>query len=181
MIKGGILIKLTNEERLYAAIHHDLVFRFLRKNRLSKDEYYDVVILAYLRAVRRYWTEEDLRKYRFSTIAWGAMRSSVGNYRKKLNRKKRQGIVVSLEQKYAGTPVIEKIVDPVDWIGRLEKRMMLMDCARKLTKEQREILFLKGKGYHLKEIAEMQKRAPSRIRKDVEQIREVLRPLRNAA
>ena len=86
MIKGGIHIKLTNEERLYAAIHHNLVFRFLRKNRLSKDEYYDVVILAYLKAVKRYWTEEDLRKYRFSTIAWGAMRSSVGNYRKTRNQ-----------------------------------------------------------------------------------------------
>ncbi len=174
-------MKLTNEERLYAAIHHDLVFRFLRKNRLSKDEYYDVVILAYLRAVRRYWTEEDLRKYRFSTIAWGAMRSSVGNYRKKLNRKKRQGIVVSLEQKYAGTPMAEKLVDPVDWIGRLERRMQLMDCATKLTKEQREILYLKEKGYHLREIAQMQERTPSRIRKDMKQIREALRLLQNAA
>lgn len=181
MIKGGIHIKLTNEERLYAAIHHNLVFRFLRKNRLSKDEYYDVVILAYLKAIKRYWTEEDLRKYRFSTIAWGAMRSSVGNYRKTLNRKKRQGTVISLEQKYAGSSAAEKLVDPVDWIGRLEKRMLLLDCARKLTKEQREILLLKGKGYHLKEIAEMQKRTPSRIRKDVEQIREALRPLQNAA
>ena len=181
MIKGGIHIKLTNEARLYAAIHHNLVFRFLRKNRLSKDEYYDVVILEYLKAVKRYWTEEDLRKYRFSTIAWGAMRSSVGNYRKTLHRKKGQGTVISLEQKYAGSSAAEKLVDPVDWIGRLEKRMMLMDCARKLTKEQREILFLKGKGYHLKEIAEMQKRTPSRIRKDVEQIREALRPLQNAA
>lgn len=140
-----------------------------------------MVILAYLKAVRRYWTEEDLRKYRFSTIAWGAMRSSVGNYRKTLNRKKRQGTVISLDQKYAGSSAAEKLVDPVDWIGKLEKRMLLLDCARKLTKEQREILFLKGKGYHLKEIAEMQKRAPSRIRKDVEQIRKVLRPLRNAA
>lgn len=75
-------MKLTNEERLYAAIHHGLVYRFLRKNRLPQEEYYDVVILGYLRAVRRYWTEEDLRSYRFSTIAWGCMRSNVGSYRK---------------------------------------------------------------------------------------------------
>ena len=47
-------MKLTNEERLYAAIHHGLVYRFLRKNRLPQEEYYDVVILGYLRAVRRY-------------------------------------------------------------------------------------------------------------------------------
>ena len=174
-------MKLTNYEQLYAAIHHDLVFRFLHKNRLPKEEYYDVVIPGYLRAVRRYWTEEDLRRYQFSTIAWGCMRSSVGNYRKKLNREKRQRAVISLEQKYAGAPVIEKLADPVDWIGRLERRMMLMDCAGKLTKEQREILFLKWKGYHLKEIARMQERTTSRIRKDVEQIRKTLRPLQDAA
>ena len=174
-------MKLTNYEQLYAAIHHDLVFRFLHKNRLPKEEYYDVVIPGYLRAVRRYWTEEDLRRYQFSTIAWGCMRSNVGNYRKKLNREKRQRAVISLEQKYAGAPAIEKLADPVDWIGRLEKRMMLMDCAGKLTKEQREILFLKWKGYHLKEIARMQERTTSRIRKDVEQIRKALRPLQDAA
>ena len=132
-----------------------------------------MVIPGYLRAVRRYWTEEDLRRYQFSTIAWGCMRSSVGNYRKKLNREKRQGTVISLDQKYAGTTAAERLVDPVDWIGRLERRMLLMDCAGKLTKEQREILSLKGKGYHLKEIAQMQKRTPSSIRKDVEQIRKV--------
>ena len=174
-------MKLTNYEQLYAAIHHDLVFRFLHKNRLPKEEYYDVVIPGYLRAVRRYWTEEDLRRYQFSTIAWGCMRSNVGNYRKKLNREKRQRAVISLEQKYAGAPAIEKLADPVDWIGRLERRMMLMDCAGKLTKEQREILFLKWKGYHLKEIARMQERTTSRIRKDVEQIRKTLRPLQDAA
>ena len=174
-------MKLTNYEQLYAAIHHDLVFRFLHKNRLPKEEYYDVVIPGYLRAVRRYWTEEDLRRYQFSTIAWGCMRSNVGNYRKKLNREKRQRAVISLEQKYAGAPAIEKLADPVDWIGRLERRMMLMDCAGKLTKEQSEILFLKWKGYHLKEIARMQERTTSRIRKDVEQIRKALRPLQDAA
>lgn len=174
-------MKLTNYEQLYAAIHHDLVFRFLHKNRLPKEEYYDVVIPGYLRAVRRYWTEEDLRRYQFSTIAWGCMRSNVGNYRKKLNREKRQRAVIGLEQKYAGAPAIEKLADPVDWIGRLERRMMLMDCAGKLTKEQREILFLKWKGYHLKEIARMQERTTSRIRKDVEQIRKALRPLQDAA
>ena len=174
-------MKLTNYEQLYAAIHHDLVFRFLHKNRLPKEEYYDVVIPGYLRAVRRYWTEEDLRRYQFSTIAWGCMRSNVGNYRKKLNREKRQRAVISLEQKYAGAPAIEKLADPVDWIGRLERRMMLMDCAGKLTKEQREILYLKEKGYHLKEISQMQERTPSHIRKDMKQIREALRPLQNAA
>lgn len=174
-------MKLTNYERLYAAIHHDLVFRFLHKNRLPKEEYYDVVIPGYLRAVRRYWTEEDLRRYRFSTIAWGCMHSNVGNYRKKMNREKRQRVMISLEQKYAGAPAIEKLADPVDWIGRLERRILLMDCAGKLTKEQREILFLKWKGYHLREIARMQERTLSRIRKDVEQIRKAFRPLQDAA
>ena len=109
------------------------------------------------------------------------MRSSVGNYRKKLNREKRQGTVISLDQKYAGTTAAERLVDPGDGVGRLGRLRQLMGCAGKLTKEKRKILVLKGKGYHLKEIAQMQKRTPSRIRKDVEQIRKVLQPLQNAA
>lgn len=177
-------MKLTNEERLYAAIHHDLIYRFLRKHRLEREEYYDVVAPAYLRAVRRYWSEEELRQYQFSTIAWGAMRSSVGTYRKKLNRQKRRAKVASLDQRYqtGRMPAAEgpALADPDDWVSRLESRIMLMDLIRKLTKEQREILSMKVKGYCMREIAQRQKRTPSRIRTDMEQIREALRPLQNA-
>ena len=109
------------------------------------------------------------------------MRSSVGSFRKKMNRRKKLGAVVSLDQRYGGMTAAEKLAAPSDWMDRLEKRMLLAGCAGRLTKEQREILVLKWKGYHMKEIAELQKRTYSHIRKDVKQIREALRPLQDAA
>jgi len=68
---------LTDEERRFAEDHHDVVYRYLRYRRLSREEYYDVVIFRYLRAVHRYLNEPGLRKYRFDTIARGAMRSAL--------------------------------------------------------------------------------------------------------
>lgn len=62
-------VPLTDEQRDYAAEHHALVYKFLKDNHLPMDEFYDVVIFGYLRAVRRYLTEPALRQYKFTTIA----------------------------------------------------------------------------------------------------------------
>jgi hypothetical protein len=78
---------LTQIEADYAAEHHDLIYAFLRKNHYPVDEYYDVVVFGYLRAVRKYLSREELRSYAFSTIAFAAMRSSMGNHRASADRR----------------------------------------------------------------------------------------------
>jgi hypothetical protein len=78
---------LTKRESDYAAEHHDLIYAFLRKNRYSIDDYYDVVVFGYLRAVRSYLGRDELRRYAFSTIAFSAMRSSMGNHRAAVERR----------------------------------------------------------------------------------------------
>lgn len=75
-------IPLTPEQKTFAEKHHGLVYKFLNKNQLSADEFYDVVIFGYLRAVRRFFTETALQKYSFSTIAWNCMRVDLFNYNK---------------------------------------------------------------------------------------------------
>lgn len=62
-------VPLTPEQRLFAAEHHSLVYKFLKENHLSSDEFYDVVIFGYLRAVSRYFNEPELQQYSFTTIA----------------------------------------------------------------------------------------------------------------
>ena len=49
-------IPLTPEQRLFAEENHNLVYKFLAENHLPRDEFYDVVIFGYLRAVSRYFT-----------------------------------------------------------------------------------------------------------------------------
>ena len=39
-------VPLTPEQCLFAAKHHDLVYKFLRRKQLSVDEFYDIVIFA---------------------------------------------------------------------------------------------------------------------------------------
>ena len=73
---------LTEYEKSFAEKHHHFVFYFLRKQGLS-DEWYDVVIFAYLHAVKNYLQRQDLQKYQFSTIAYYTMKGAIGNERRK--------------------------------------------------------------------------------------------------
>ena len=62
-------VPLTPEQCLFASEHHSLVYKFLNENHLPIDEFYDVVIFGYLRAVSRYFNEPELQQYSFTTIA----------------------------------------------------------------------------------------------------------------
>lgn len=67
-------IPLTEQQKDFAAANHGLVHAFLNAYGLNEDEFYDVVIFGYLRAVRRYFTEANLKKYKLIFIkAFGAL------------------------------------------------------------------------------------------------------------
>ena len=74
---------MNREERAFAAEHHALVIRFLKVNRLPAADWYDVVVFRYLGSVYRWFTEIELHYYSFTTVAFNAMRSAVGNERAK--------------------------------------------------------------------------------------------------
>lgn len=77
-----------------------LVESFLRRNQLPFDDWFDVVIFRYLRAVELWFDRPDLYRYEFSTIAWNNMRSAVGHERQK---QKRRIQTVSLDEPIPGT------------------------------------------------------------------------------
>ena len=52
-------VPLTPEQCLFASEHHSLVYKFLNENHLPIDEFYDVVIFGYLRAVSRYFNSRN--------------------------------------------------------------------------------------------------------------------------
>ena len=51
-------VPLTKEQQDFAAEHHGLVYKFLNDNHLPEDEFYDVVIFGYLKAVQDYFSRE---------------------------------------------------------------------------------------------------------------------------
>lgn len=65
---------LTERQEQFLAEHHYLVEDFLKYRGLPMDEFYDVVIFRFMRAVKQYDERDDLKKYKFSTIANNAMR-----------------------------------------------------------------------------------------------------------
>ena len=61
--------KLTEKQRQFAADNHYVLENFLRYRGMPMDEFYDVVIFRFLKAVQQYDERKDLQKYKFSTIA----------------------------------------------------------------------------------------------------------------
>lgn len=78
---------LTAAERTVAERHAGMVDRFLARNKLPADDWYDVVVFGYLLAVEKWFRRPELYVYAFSTIAWQTMRSTVGNERRKQERR----------------------------------------------------------------------------------------------
>ncbi len=60
---------LTDNQREFAAEHHELVINFLRRRRLDMNDFYDIVVFGYLSAVQQYDQRPELRQYKFKTIA----------------------------------------------------------------------------------------------------------------
>lgn len=88
---------LTKAQQDFAAEHHQLIYKYLHSHGLNADDYYDVAVFGYLRACKRYLAEEALQRYSFTTIAWRAMDSAVGNERRTGARQKRSAVLLSLD------------------------------------------------------------------------------------
>ena len=85
---------LTEPQRRFAAQYHALIYGFLLEKKLEIREYYDIAAIGYLHAVQRYFTEKSLHRYRFSTIAWRSMNSSLHTFHRQERRRE------SCEQSY---------------------------------------------------------------------------------
>lgn len=75
--EAPVPVPLTEAQRRFAAQYHALIYGFLLEKKLEIREYYDIAAIGYLHAVQRYFTEKSLHRYRFSTIAWRSMNSSL--------------------------------------------------------------------------------------------------------
>ena len=80
------LSPLLPEEQKFAADHIRLIDKFLSKQSLNLEEWYDVAVFGYLLAVEKWFRQPQLRRYAFSTIAWRAMSCRISNERRKQDR-----------------------------------------------------------------------------------------------
>ena len=146
-------IPLTPLERDFAAENHNLVYKFLKDYRLSEDEYYDIIVFGYLKAVKRYNSDSNLQQIGFSTIAWKSMLRELSNHNTTKNRQKRTAKTISLQA------MDDNVSTAGEFDGlppELELQLLLHALAGKTSQRQQDILRLRGFGYPLKRIAKKQ-------------------------
>ena len=171
-------IPLTPEQRLFAAEHHELVYKFLNNKHLPESEFYDVIIFGYLKAVHDYLTRKDLQIYDFSTIAWRDMSSSLSNYYRDQHRQKRTATVVSIHiSKHDDLPLEEAIAGTDELMQQLETRLLLHDLASRVSKQQMDMVRLRNSGYSDRDIAQKQNISMSQVKKLLNEVRLVLKAM----
>ena len=169
-------IPLTPEQKTFATDNHGLVYKFLNENQLPEDEFYDVVIFGYLRAVRRFFVETNLQKYSFSTIAWNCMRVDLFNYNKMHFRKKRNAETISIHLiPHENTlPIEETLAKPDELMLQLETELLLHDLAGRVSRQQMDMIRLKTSGYSIRDIAHIQKIPMKCVKEALEEVRQIL-------
>ncbi len=171
--------RLTEQERLFAERHHNVIYTFLNTNGLKDEDFYDVVALGYLRAVKRYHREEKLQQYKFNTIAWQAMRSDVRN-KKRADRIRNAVIAYSLnELTDNGTEYGEFIQATKDGFRELEEQdnmqQLLAEIMPALTERQIGHIAAMLNGYRPQEVIKEQRVSLREYHKDRNAIRKVIR------
>ena len=169
-------VPLTKEQQEFAAEHHGLVYKFLNDNRLAEDEFYDVIIFGYLKAVQDFFLREQLQDYSFATIAWKYMSRSLSNHFKGQFRQKRNAEIVSIHVgPHPDSLSPEEMMPTQDNLMlNLEMRLLLHDLAGRVSQQQMKIIRMKSSGYGIREIASREKIPMKRIKEVLEEVRLVV-------
>jgi hypothetical protein len=143
--------ELSLDQQTFAEDHHSLIWAFLNKNKLPYNDYYDVVVFGYLRAVQQYCTRPDLReRYSFATIAWRKMKDDLAKHFKKENRPSRKAVLVFLDSPAFGDDVCSMhdiVPGPDASFESVNAGTLWNQISDLLNKEQAEALRLRLDGY----------------------------------
>lgn len=167
------------EQQKFAEDNHQLVFDFLDRHLLPENDYYDVVIFAYLEAVRDYHTDPSAQKYAFGAIANRRMNFALMKHYRAQYRLKRKATVLSIHMsQYPGGPSLEESLPAQDdLMQQVEMNLLLHDLAARVSKQQMDIVHMKSSGYGIREIARRHNLPMKKIKETLEDIRGILSEL----
>lgn len=169
------LTKLTEKERKYAEENHNLIYSFLHRHGYSIEDYYNIAVFGYLKAVQIYHRKEKVKaNYNFPFIAWQYMRAEISNHIKTENVKKRKpdAAVISLDTEQEKT---ESKYDSVTGTESAENTVVEMEMYQymlnSLTEKQRKIVKAKLSGYSNQEILVLLNIPSSSFYKEMQKIK----------
>ena len=168
-------VPLTKEQQDFAAEHHGLVYKFLNDNHLPENEFYDVVIFPYLKAVKDYFSDESAQHYSFAAIAMHRMRLCIYDYFRSQARRKRNAEVISIHLGLYpdGVPLEEVLPGQDSLMQEFEMQQMLHDLASRVSEQQMKIVRMKGYGYGIREISSHEKIPMKRIQELLDEVHAV--------
>ena len=136
--------RLTNEQKELVAENHNLIYKYACKNKISLDDYYDILAIGLCKAAKSY----DDNKNKFSTLAFKCMGNKFNSYKRK--QMKQSVIPESLVISYDSTiktidgcdaPISDFIVDNGFDEGIFDDSM-LIKFANSLSKNEKIIVDL---------------------------------------
>ena len=143
---------LTPEQVCFAAKNHRLIYKYLKKRQLSKEEYYDIVVFGYLKAVQDYFCKEDMQQYAFSTICYQYMSREIYNYHRSLQRQLRLSNVVCIHSGQE-LPIECRVPYGHSEMMKMESRLLLHELSQHIPDKQMGIVRRYCAGETLREIA----------------------------
>lgn len=171
------LTRLTDNERKFAEDNHKLIYSFLSSKGYSIEDYYNIVVFGYLKAVQVYSKRADLQeKYKFSVIAWKYMQSEIGNHFRTETAQKRatEESLLSLDADNDDTENLYNMVGGKSAESNIMENAAVQDILSKLTETQKEIVCMKAEGYNNTEICTLIELPQSSFYKEMTKIKKTL-------
>ncbi|MDL2253336.1 hypothetical protein LJC49_04595 [Ruminococcaceae bacterium OttesenSCG-928-I18] len=139
-----ILTPLSEEERKFAEEHHDIVLEFLHQKRRRFDEYYDVVIFGYLKAVKLWFSKSEIQRHTFNAIAMKRMFGELQHHARDSKRPIRQApdtvLSLDMEMTESGIGFYDLLPDPDNFVKRVEQQEVIAKCLSRVPKKTAALL-----------------------------------------
>ena len=177
---------LTDEEREFAADweNYKKLFEFMNFYHMNQEEWYDILIIPYLQAVKKYHVREDLRaNYKFWHVCNLMLSKAVYNHNRAMTRQKRMpdGGILSLDFMVEGdNPFSEHTLDDL-WIDRKQQtekivldKEMLAEILIGLDDVQSRIFEMLLEGYNKTEISKQLAISYTTLKAQLEKLQSVV-------
>lgn len=178
---------LTDSERVFAEENHNILYKYMNINHLDISEFYDVLVIPYLNAVKKYFENEECRQYSFSTVAFLKLDTAVKNYYRAIYTQKRmpEGGLVSLELSLVGDNPFSEFT-PNEWY--IDCRMSTEKSAialhimeqifQSLDERQEKLLRMKADGFTVREMTEEFDTTTYSIHRELKEIDKIINSFR---
>ena len=145
------MMELTQKQREFAEANYGVLEDFLKMRGLPQDEFYDVVVFRFLRAVQQYDECEELRQQGFQSLAGNQMQSALSQYFSHQARRRRQYRMLSLDYPLAEDPnmtfgdtiadtSVDVCMEVCEKLSRMPKRLRLSHTSSLLRPSVQMVL-----------------------------------------